>query len=148
MDFEAAIRRAMEFERARRAENIIRNEAVQFIRQQATAASSSQPADRQLMLADPAPEPEDVPLRTRSSALPLEFASTDEYLAHLSQKHGVKFMTRSRVVTPVSKDPPSPAPSTAPTPASSPSDPTPGSTFMQGRIKRTARKRVPPPYKM
>ena len=145
MDVEAALRRAMYLERARLAENFIRNEAAQFMRQQAAATSSSQQANMQLVLAEPLSEPEDVTLRTRSSALPPEFASTDEYLAHLSQKHGVKFMTRSRVITPIPKDSQSPTLSTAPTPASSPSDPTPSSTFIQGRIKRTARKRVPPP---
>ena len=85
----------------------------------------------QLVLADPPSEPEDVSRRAKSSALPPDFASTDNYLAHLSQKYGLKFMTRPRVVIA--------------TLASSTSDPTPGSTFIQGRIKRTARKKVPPP---
>ena len=64
MDLEAAIRRAKEFEQALLAENFIRNTAVQFIRQQAPAASSIQQADMQLVLAEPLSEPEDVPLRS------------------------------------------------------------------------------------
>ena len=110
------------------------------MRQQAAEASSSHQANMQMVLVDQPSEPKDVPPRSQSSVLPPEFAFIDDYLAHLSQKYGLKRTTHPRVViaTPV------PSPS-APTAASSPSDPTPSSTFIQGRIKRTARKRVPPP---
>ena len=66
--------------------------------QQAAAASSSQQADMQIVLVDQPSEPKDVPPRSQSSALPPEFASTDDYLAHLSQKYGLKRMPRPRVV--------------------------------------------------
>ena len=67
--------------------------------------------------------------------MPPEFASTDDYLTHLRRNYNLKVMTRPQVVTPISKDPPSPTPSSALTP---------GSASIRGRIKRTARKRVPP----
>ena len=88
----------MDCEQARRAEDFIRNQVVQFMRQQATAASSSQQADMQMVLADQPSEPKDIPPRYQSSALPPEFASTDDYLAHLNQKYGLKRMTRPRIV--------------------------------------------------
>ena len=92
------------------------------------------------MLADQPSEPKDVPPRSQSSALPPEFASTDDYLAHFNKKYGLKSTTHPRVVIATAVPNPS-----APTAASSPSDPSPGSTFIRGRIKRTARKRVPRP---
>ena len=98
----------------------------------------------QLVLADPLSEPEDVPLRSKPSSIPPQFASIDDYLAHLRGKYKLKLITRPRIVTPISKDPPSPTPSSAPTPASSTSNPTLGSAYIRGRIKRTARKRAPP----
>ena len=139
MDIEAAIRRTMDFEQARRAEDFIRNHAVQFMRQQAAEASSSHQANMQMVLADQPSEPKDVPPRSQSSALPPEFASTDDYLAHFNKKYGLKSTTHPRVVIATAVPNPS-----APTAASSPSDPSPGSTFIRGRFKRTARKKVPP----
>ena len=100
------------------------------MRQQAAAASSSQQADMQMVLTDQPSEPKDVPPRSQSSALPPEFTSTDDYLAHLSQKYGLKRMTRPRIVIAMH--------------VPSPSVPTPSFTFIQGRFNRTARKRVPP----
>ena len=64
VDLEAALRRAMELEQACRAENFIKDMAVQFICQQASAVFSIQQGDMQPVLADPLSEPEDVPLRS------------------------------------------------------------------------------------
>ena len=139
MDVKAALRRAMDSERARLAEDLIRREAIHFMRQQ-TVASSSHQADMQMVLTVQPSEPKDVPPRSQSSALPPEFASTDDYLAHLSQKYGLKRMPRPRIViaTPVLNP-------SALTPASSATPATPAAPSTRGRFKRTARKRVAPP---
>ena len=142
LDVEAAIRRAMDLERARLAEQYIIDEAVQFVRRQTEEAPSSS-SDMQIVLVDPTPEDEAAFSRSRSSSMPPEFESINEYLAHLRAKYKMKkktFMARPRVVPPISISLPSDTPSSASTPSS---NPTPGSAAIRGRFKKTARKRVP-----
>ena len=52
----------------------------------------------QMVLADQPSEPKDVPPRSQPSALPPEFASTDDFLTHLSQKYGLKRTPHPRIV--------------------------------------------------
>ena len=87
-DVVAALREAMNLERARQAESFIRGEAIQFMRQQ----PASHDANKQLVLSVQPSEPTDVPLRSQPSA------PASNLLDELCQKYGFKRPEQPRVV--------------------------------------------------